>query len=329
MAREIPCRGSGNTNRFRGLTNHTSLGTYGNQALAYIRSIFRPCNIVRASYSSSEVTELTQNELADLLWTIRHIQTIFILLCDELRTKSFALYRNPAMLLKAEESSSRSLWRKLKARLVSQGRLRVSKDPFEATQPADPGPNPFIDGVPQPRASQSTATETTFDERNFLDSHEFQWQKSQFRRPESIQISDPAPQPHAKWFALPIEIREIIYRKLYSSMIHIEAIHRRLAHVTCRDLQPGDGWDGHIHPGTMGTEPESPINFKRSVAPNDTIFAFCLTCKLMYVFPSCRRVTTARDQSYGSADRLLATTRRSHAYMQFHSIPFVSQSASL
>lgn len=101
-------------------------------------------------------------------------------------------------------------------------------------------------------------------------------------RKTSVQIGIPALQEHCLLFGLPIELRELIYHFVFGpSLIHIQAIVGRLAHVRCLKWQPGDGWDGHPHGlngGLLGT-----VKLDSSEDPNDQLLAFCLSCRLMYV----------------------------------------------
>lgn len=64
----------------------------------------------------------------------------------------------------------------------------------------------------------------------------------------SFQIGVPLLQQQCLLFSLPIEIREIIYQYIFGpSLIHIESLGGRLAHIRCLKWESGDGWDGHAH----------------------------------------------------------------------------------
>lgn len=82
---------------------------------------------------------------------------------------------------------------------------------------------------------------------------------------------------------MPVEVRELVYRYVFGpSLIHIEAISHRLAHVRCMSWLPGDGWDGHLH-GSRGMEAEAPASLVKNESPNDQLLATCLSCRLMWV----------------------------------------------
>lgn len=92
----------------------------------------------------------------------------------------------------------------------------------------------------------------------------------------------PAPQQECLLFCLPIELRELIYQHVFGpSLIHIQAVGRRLAHVRCGNWLPGDGWDGHRHGYRRGFEGDTVSDFAKD--PNDQLIALCLSCRKMYV----------------------------------------------
>ena len=63
-----------------------------------------------------------------------------------------------------------------------------------------------------------------------------------------IEIGEVCSQEQSLLFRLPTEIRQTIYRHVFGpSVIHIESLCDRLAHVTCQQWQSEDGWDGHAH----------------------------------------------------------------------------------
>lgn len=102
-----------------------------------------------------------------------------------------------------------------------------------------------------------------------------------------MQLAAPISQQQSILFRLPIEVREVVYKHVFGpSLIHLEAISRRFAHITCRDRQPGDGWDGHVHLGATARGLEARRRFYLETSPNDQLLAICLTCKIMWViFP--------------------------------------------
>ena len=168
-----------------------------------------------------------------------------------------------------EQPPPQSSWKRWRGKFVSPLKKQGQK---ELGQAASSKP-PVIDHLPEDEPEA---------EGDYLQRPEFAWQKSQFLKRDSIRLGAPVSQQQSLLFQLPIEIREIVYKYVFGpSLVHIEAISRRLAHVTCMDWQPGDGWDGHKHAGMTGRGPEAPITLYESTSPNDQLLGICLSCKLM------------------------------------------------
>ncbi len=172
-----------------------------------------------------------------------------------------------------EQPPPQSLWKRWKAKLVTSLKGQPQKEPGQAASSEPPVIHRLHKEEP---------------EGDYLQRPEFAWQKSQFLRRDPMRLGAPISQQQSLLFQLPIEIRELVYKHVFGpSLIHIEAISRRLAHVTCIHWQPGDGWDGHTHVGTTGWGPEAPRTFEKSTSPNDQLLAICLSCKLMWVICFC------------------------------------------
>jgi len=98
----------------------------------------------------------------------------------------------------------------------------------------------------------------------------------------SLHIGVPLSQQQSPHFRLPIEIRETIYEFVFGpSLLHIEALIHRLAHVKCLKWESSDGWESHAHcqPGLI----PGVVHIDNSEDPNDQLLALCLTCRRMYV----------------------------------------------
>jgi hypothetical protein len=64
----------------------------------------------------------------------------------------------------------------------------------------------------------------------------------------AAQIGVPLSQQQSPLFGLPLEIRQIIYEFVFGpSLLHIEPLMDRLAHVKCLKWESSDGWEGHAH----------------------------------------------------------------------------------
>ena len=106
------------------------------------------------------------------------------------------------------------------------------------------------------------------------------WSKTLTEK-DPVRIGPPLPQIQSFFFKLPAEIRDIVYQNVFGpSLIHIEALSNRLAHVRCLEWQPDDGWDGHQH-GIRGTGDEDCSILNKAEAPNDRLLAICLSCRSM------------------------------------------------
>ncbi len=171
-----------------------------------------------------------------------------------------------------EESPPQSAWKRWKAKLVSP--LKVSRQ--EKLRQAASSEPPLIDTPPEEPL-----------DGDYLQRPDFAWQKSQFFVRDHMQLAAPISQQQSILFRLPIEVREVVYKHVFGpSLIHLEAISRRFAHITCGDWQPGDGWDGHVHLGATARGLEARRHFYLETSPNDQLLAICLTCKIMWViFP--------------------------------------------
>ena len=97
---------------------------------------------------------------------------------------------------------------------------------------------------------------------------------------EPVHVGEPQLQRQSLLFSLPTEIRNIIYQHVFGpSLIHIESLGDRLAHVKCLQWQSNNGWGGHLH-CYQGWEDE--VVFLDNVDdPNDQLLALCLTCRIM------------------------------------------------
>jgi len=99
---------------------------------------------------------------------------------------------------------------------------------------------------------------------------------------ESAQIGVPLSQQQSPLFRLPIEIRQTIYEFVFGpSLLHIEALIDRLAHVKCLKWESSDGWEGHAH-CQAGLIP-GVVQMDKSEDPDDQLLALCLTCRQMCV----------------------------------------------
>jgi len=97
-----------------------------------------------------------------------------------------------------------------------------------------------------------------------------------------MQIGVPLLQQQCLLFSLPIELRQTIYQYVFGpSLIHIESLGDRLAHVKCKKWESSDGWDEHTH--CQRGEVTGTIIVDNSEDPNDQLLAFRLTCRRMYV----------------------------------------------
>ena len=95
---------------------------------------------------------------------------------------------------------------------------------------------------------------------------------------KSIQIGETCSQEQSLLFSLPTEIRQTIYQHVFGpSVIHVESLCDRLAHVTCQQWQSENGWDGHAH-CTKGDE-TGIVSIDETEDPNDHLLAICVTCK--------------------------------------------------
>lgn len=93
-----------------------------------------------------------------------------------------------------------------------------------------------------------------------------------------IQIGYICSQEQSLLFSLPTEIRQTIYQHVFGpSVIHVESLCDRLAHVTCQQWQSENGWTGHAH-CTKGLKPGI-VSTDETEDPNDQLLAICVTCR--------------------------------------------------
>ena len=93
----------------------------------------------------------------------------------------------------------------------------------------------------------------------------------------------PATEQQGLLFSLPPELRQSIYRHVFGpSLIHVEPIGERLAHVTCEDWRSWNVEREHSH--CRDGEVMGVVRIDQSEDPNDQLSTLLLTCRQMYVF---------------------------------------------
>jgi len=98
----------------------------------------------------------------------------------------------------------------------------------------------------------------------------------------SVQLGVPLLQDDCLLFNMPVEIRQTIYKYVFGpSLIHVESLGHRLAHVKCKEWEVDDSWDGHAHWENRTTGGLGTVGVNNSDDPNDQLISLCLTCRRM------------------------------------------------
>jgi len=98
----------------------------------------------------------------------------------------------------------------------------------------------------------------------------------------SVQLGVPLRQDSCLLFNLPVEIRQTIYKYVFGpSLVHVESLGHRLAHVRCEKWEFDDSWDGHAHWENRGMGELGTVSVNNSDDPNDQLSSLCLTCRRM------------------------------------------------
>ena len=94
-----------------------------------------------------------------------------------------------------------------------------------------------------------------------------------------VELRVPAEQRQSLLFSLPLEIRRIIYELVFGpSLIHIEAVHGRLAHVRYFKWSPGRH---RLYKHSWTNLDDSRIILSSVQDPNDQLLGPSLSCRLM------------------------------------------------
>ena len=94
-----------------------------------------------------------------------------------------------------------------------------------------------------------------------------------------LQVGKPHLQEQSRLFQLPAEIRGLIFEHVFSSsLIHVESLGVRLAHVTCRDWTTSGAEDDHSH--CHRGRKEGTVTMSNPEDPNDQMTTLILTCRL-------------------------------------------------
>jgi hypothetical protein len=143
----------------------------------------------------------------------------------------------------------------------------------------------YIDIRPEPISTRKKWSSKLTSAFNKFSKKAAQEDQSVDKRPPTtglVQLGVPRIQVDCRLLNLPVEVRQTIYKYVFGpSLIHVESLGHRLAHVRCTKWESDDSWDGHAHWKSLPTGGIGMIGVDNSDDPNDQLISLCLACRRM------------------------------------------------